>query len=129
MREALFSLIASDLQLNMLGINADSLFAGDVDTPQPRPYMVLRWGDTAPGVNVVNTRQLTVWVHDKPNDYTVIDGIVIRLRAVLLSVAGYKTSNGWISAIDWITDSGDLTDDVTDTIARTSSYAIVASGG
>jgi hypothetical protein len=128
MRDAIFDLISNDNALIVLGIGFDSLYSGDVDTPIQRPYGVLRWGDTSPGLAQVNERTLTVWIHDNPGDYRKIDDILARLRVLLEGISAYKTTRGWIAEIRWLTDSGDLSDDTTRTIARTSTYAIVASG-
>jgi hypothetical protein len=121
-------LLTSDAQLQAMGVNPNSLSAGDVDTPEPRPYIVLQWGETIPGVDVSRRRTLTVWVHDKPNDYTVIDQIIKRIRQIYEGLAGYKTTTGWITSVDWVTDSDDLTDDGPHTICRTTAYTVIGSG-
>jgi hypothetical protein len=121
-------LLTSDLQLESLGVTPASLFAGDVDTVEPRPYVVLRWGEASPGVDVSRRRVLTVWVHDNPNDYTVIDKIIKRIREIYEAVAGLRTEVGWITGIDWLTDSEDLTDDGPHTICRTTAYTVIGSG-
>jgi hypothetical protein len=118
----------SDTVLNGLGIVQTSLWSGDVDTPEPRPYMVLRWGDTSVGVGDSRQRTLVLWIHDKGNNYDRIDSILRRSRIIITDIHGARTDTGWITAIDWITDSGDLSDDTTQTILRTSAYNIVASG-
>lgn len=128
MRDTIARALWTDSQLVALGITRESLVSGDADTIEPRPYMVLRWGDTNPGVDVSRQRSLVVWVHDRPNDYTRIDSIVSRVRDVLTSIVATRTSTGWVTTIDWLTDSGDLSDDATRTIVRNSSYNIVASG-
>lgn len=128
MRDTIARALWTDSQLVALGITRESLVSGDADTIEPRPYMVLRWGDTNPGVDVSRQRSLVMWVHDRPNDYTRIDNIISRARNVLTSIVATRTSTGWVTAIDWLTDSGDLSDDATHTISRNSSYNIVASG-
>jgi len=120
--------VYNDAELNSLGITRDSINSGDVDTPSQRPYIVFRWGETNPGVDVVRQRSLVVWVHDRPNDYDRIDQIIKRIRDVLTSIAAQRTDTGWISSIDWTLDSGDLSDDISRTIIRTSTFNIVGSG-
>jgi hypothetical protein len=127
-RSTVARLLWMDTELNDLGINRDSLFAGDVDTPEPRPYGVLRWGTTSPGMDVSRSRVLTVWFHDEPNDYTRIDSIIHRVRQILEGTYAAKTEIGWITDVSWLTDSDDLTDDATRTICRNSTFTIVGSG-
>lgn len=127
-RKVIARALWSDVLMNGLGITQDSLWSGDVDTPVPRPYMVLRWQDTQVGVGDSRQRPLILWIHDKGNNYDRIDAIVRRSRDIMTEIHGARTDTGWITAIDWLTDSGDLSDDTTHTILRTSSYNIVASG-
>lgn len=128
MRGYLAQLVWSDSIMNGHGITQESQFAGDVDTPGPRPYIVYRWGGALPGVDVSRVRTLTVWFHDHPNDYTRIDAMVRRVRSLFEATYAVQTETGWITDIRWTTDSDDLTDDGTRTICRTSTYTIVGSG-
>lgn len=128
MRKAIARAVYSDAELNSLGITRASIHSGDVDTPSERPYIVFRWGETNPGVDVVRQRSLVVWVHDRPNDYDLIDRIIKRIRDVLTGMIAQRTDTGWISSIDWTLDSGDLSDDISRTIIRTSTYNVVGSG-
>lgn len=131
MRELVYQTIANDTQLHALGLTVDAVSSGDVDSPAERPYVVLRWGETTPGVDKdtrrVNSRNLVVWIHDQPGDYTRIDQILKRIRTVLIGLYAAQTSTGWLTGVDWTTDSSDLSDDVTGTIARTSAYQVIGS--
>lgn len=129
MRQAVAQRLIDDVVLNGLGVDEDSLFAGDIDTVDVRPFVVLRWGSTSPGVSTVNRRVLTVWVHDTPSDYGRIDQIMKRVRVLLESMFAFPTENGWISEVEWVGDSDDLTDDGNQTILRQGNYAIIGSGG
>jgi len=75
MRALIYQAIIGDVQLNALGIVDDSSFAVDVDTPQSRPFLQLRWGINEVGMNhtAVTRRNLTIWAHDTPGDYGRID--------------------------------------------------------
>lgn len=128
MRTAVAQVLAADDQLNALGIDGDSIFAGDIDTVEVRPFLTLRWGITNPGVSVVRDRALVVWINDEPNDYSRVDQILQRVREVLTSIYGLQTATGWITQIRWLTDSDDLTDDGNHTILRQSTYSIIGSG-
>lgn len=133
MRSLIRSRIVADAQLVTLGVLPTGVRAGQIDTPEERPFLNLIWGDTNEGLSVVKRRLLTVWVHDVPEDYSRIDAIVFRLRSVLTAIEGASwTENGgqsgWVTAIRWEGDSGDLADDGHGTIVRTSSYSIIGSG-
>lgn len=130
MRTYIAHALYSDTQLASLGVTREGTYAGDVDSPTQRPYLVLRWLDTSRGVGRSATKQrnLTIYVHDGYNDYTRIDAIVRRIRQVFESIAGARTATGWITQVDWLTDSGDLSDDTSRTIMRTTSYNVVGSG-
>jgi hypothetical protein len=128
MRTVIRSTIADDLGLRQLGVVPDAVYAGDIDTPPERPFIQLRWGGTAPGVGAVGVRQLAVWVHDAPNDYTRIDGILRRVRFLMSSLVGVVHDSGWLTQVDWNTDSDDLSDDGHGTITRNSTYTVVGSG-
>jgi hypothetical protein len=128
MRTILRSAILADAELNAEGIVSDRFFAVDVDTPQGRPFMQLRWGSNSGGLDVVTRRFLVIWVHDEPGDYSRIDRIIQRLRVLLSSLAGTSIESQSILAIEWTGDSEDLTDDGHQTIARNASFTIVGSG-
>lgn len=129
-RQVIFDRLANDSVLNGLGFNEENIFnSNDVDTPIVRPFMVLRWGLTTEGMDVVRVRSLTVWIHDQPSDYSLIDSGLERVRALLTNVIGTYTGDDdkWVLQIDWTGDSEDLSDDVQTTITRNSSYSVVGS--
>lgn len=136
LRSFVFTLLTVDSTLNSLGFTEDSVFTShDEDTPQVRPFMILRWGNTDVGLNDWDTgvgsnlRRLTVWAHDNPGDYVRIDQCLSRVRDVLTSVHGAYTGTigKYVGQIDWNGDSDDLKDDIVGTITRNSSYTIVGS--
>lgn len=142
-REHIYNLITTDTQLNALGINAASTFTGNtLDTPQIRPFCVLRWSLVNPGLRQtreggglnefpVNQRILQVWVHDEWNagDYTRIDRSLFRLRTLLTSVEGAFTGEPGtrLTAINWEGDSEDLSDDMMRTITRNAQFRLTGS--
>jgi hypothetical protein len=128
MRQLVFQAIINDSVMNSLGITDGSSFSVDVDTPETRPFLQLRWGRNNEGLDVVTRRDLVVWVHDHPGDYEKIDSIVLRLRALLPSLVPSSDGRGWIAGVQWLGDSEDLTDDGHRTIARNSSFVLVGSG-
>jgi hypothetical protein len=135
-RSFVFSLITTDSELNVLGFTEDNVFTShDEDTPQARPFIILRWLSTDVGLNDWDTgvgsnlRRLTVWVHDDPGDYARIDKTLERVRTLLTLVRGaYTGSIGkFIGQINWNGDSDDFKDDIVGTITRNGSYTIIGS--
>ncbi len=130
MRSLIAQTILADATLTGLGVVEETLFAGDVDTPPNVLWLNLRWGQVpaVPSVAAMATRNLTIWVHDEPNDYSKIDQVVRRLRELLPGIEAAEHDSGWINSIRWAGDSDDLTDDGHGTITRTTSYTIVGTG-
>lgn len=128
MRTVIAQALMNDATLAGLGITSEGVYAGDVDTPQERPFIQLRWGQTTPGLDTVDNRVLVVWVHDRPGDYIAIDAIVRRIKDIFRSLEATQHASGWILKIEWVTDSDDLTDDGHGTITRTTTHNLVASG-
>lgn len=129
MRALVLAAIRNDAELQSLGITSEGSFAVDVDTPQARPFLQLRWGRNDPGLDRVTRRNLVVWVHDAPGDYTThIDRIILRLRTLLAELEGMSNGLGHVVAVEWTGDSEDLADDGHRTITRTISFSLVGSG-
>ena len=129
MRALIRAAIIEDATLNGLGIDDDAAFAVDVDTPGVRPFLQLRWGRTDVGLDVVTKRNLVIWVHDAPGDYTTkIDAILLRLRALLPTLVGESNGLGHLVDVAWAGDSEDLSDDGHGTITRNASFVLVGSG-
>lgn len=104
--------------------------AADSELILPRPHLILRMGVKEPGIGAVNRRDLSVWAHDDPGDYDLIDSILNRVREVLLGIEAQHTDDGkWISCVQWTGDSEDAYDDGPGTITRTSNFVITGSGG
>lgn len=128
MRAIIFQAIINDVSLNAQGITDDSSFAVDVDTPSNRPFLQLRWGRNDEGLDVATRRNLVVWVHDEPGDYSRIDTIIKRLRVLFPSLVPTVYAGGALMGVEWAGDSEDLTDDGHKTIARNTSFVLVGSG-
>lgn len=128
MRALIMQAIVADATLNGLGITDQSSFAVDVDTPQSRPFLQLRWGRNNVGMDVVTRRDLTIWVHDEPGDYGRIDSIITQLRTLLPSLEGSINAGSRLLVAEWTGDSEDLADDGHRTITRTTSYSLVGTG-
>lgn len=128
MRTLIFQAIINDSALNSLGFTSSSAFSVDVDTPQQRPFMQLRWGRNDIGLDRVTRRNLVIWVHDEPGDYSVIDQTILRLRVLLPTLEGQNNGSGFLMSAEWSGDSEDLADDGHKTITRNTSFSLVGTG-
>lgn len=120
--------IVSDPALQGLGVTPNGTLSGDVDTPEERPFLNLKWGSRSPSVvNAAPTvTTLVIWVHDKPADYLRIDKILSRLRALLTSIEGVVMPDGSeVQVITWQGDGPDLQDDGHRTIVKVGNYQVV----
>jgi hypothetical protein len=128
MRAVIRAAITSDVALQSLGVVDSGVLSGDVDTPEPRPFLNLKWGITTPAPfgGAAYQNVLTIWVHDEPNDYARIDAIIKRLRVLLPSLVGMADSleGDYVSQITWTGDSQDFKDDGHRTVTRQTSYII-----
>jgi hypothetical protein len=129
MRGYIRSLIIGDAQLASLGVVPAGVLSGDVDTPIPRPFINLKWGVTNVGLSTVNRHLLTIWYHDKPNDYTRILRILNRTKELLTAVEAAQWTDGglsgYITIVEWTGDSGDGVDEGHKTIFRQSNFTII----
>lgn len=134
MRSYIRNLIKNDSVIQGLGVTLVS--SGDIDTPpeSQRPFINLKWGTTSPTFreSLVRRHVLSIWVHDQPNDYTRIQGILARLQVLLKGVQGQawtegedNTQTGYITLIEYDGDSPDLSDPGHGTIVKQGNYTIV----
>jgi hypothetical protein len=129
-RAVIFELLTEDSVLNSLGFDIDSTFTDhSVDTPQVRPFMILRWQSVAVGIGPVNQRLLQVWVHDQPADYERIDQTLRRLRTLFGSLEAVRVDGGdaGLHTVLWEGDSDDLRDDEARTITRWAQFRLTGS--
>jgi hypothetical protein len=141
LREYVVGLIVNDPALSTAGFTLDAVFTQhSVDTPQVRPFMVLRWQAAITGFTTtaggnsfskfpINQRVLQVWVHDKPADYALIDWSLKRLRAILTNVEAVNVGapDEWLHTIVWEGESDDLSDDEARTITRNAQFRLTGS--
>lgn len=126
MRAVVRAAIIADEVLIAQGVIPEGVLTGDIDTPEPRPFLNLKWGTSTPapfGGAAMRTT-LAVWVHDTPNDYERIDAICRRLRVLLPSLVGLQDTDDYVSQIAWDGDGVDLKDDGHRTITRVANYSL-----
>lgn len=110
-----------------------AVYAGNADSAQERPFVNLKWQETSPGMETVDRRPVVVWVHDRPDDYGVVDAILRRVREILtgdalIGVEAPDSTGGWSVDVQWTGDSPDGFDPDRGTIWRTGTYTVTGSG-
>lgn len=126
MRAVIRQAIVNDATLQSLGVVENGVLSGDIDTPEPRPFLNLKWGTTNPTPfgGVAQQTLLVIWVHDDPNDYERIDAICRRLRVLLPSLVGLQDVDDYVSQVTWTGDGIDLKDDGHRTVVRQANYLL-----
>lgn len=130
-RSFVYGLVTSDPTMNGYGINADTVWAnGAPDSPQSEVFGILRWGlESNQGVGrQAKGHDVALWVYDSNADYTRIRQILKRWHALVESIPGQFTTDGWVLGITWEGDGRDDYDEVYARYMRDSNYTIVASG-
>lgn len=133
LRRLVFNAIKDDSQMNILGINENSLYPvySRDSTPEGIEgpvFAILRWGPSEVGIGSAIPVTLDLWVYHKDPDYAPIMDILKRARSVMDSLINAQTTDGWILGVDWQGGSLDLFDDLYAAYTRNESYRIVASG-
>jgi hypothetical protein len=135
--------LKADSILQSLGVVPAAVLTGDVDTPQERPFINLKWGQSNAALRKTNTANnlVTIWVHDLPNDYSRIVAVLARVKVVLQAIEATQwtetspwstvdpnavSSSGWVYDARWETESTDLVDEGHGTITRWAVYAIMS---
>lgn len=130
-RQFYFGLLSADTNLNLLGINADTLYPnGAPDSPTSPVFATLRWGpETNQGLNrAARGHDVSLWVYDVDADYTRIRAILKRFCDVMETTPGQPTGDGFIIGLDWGGSGEDGYDDIYQRFTRPASYTIIASG-
>ena len=128
MRAIVRNAIISDSLLLAMGVTADATLAGDVDTPEGRPFLNLKWGQELPSFRESLSVQATlaVWVHHVPGDFDPINKILTRLRILLPSIQAVVVPGGSeVQVITWQGNGPDLQDDGHRTIVKVGNYQVV----
>jgi len=129
MRAEIYAALATDAGLRSLGLGEDSVYAAEsVEDPPLRPFIVIRWQPTLPGMGPSLRNSFDVWVQDDPGDFARIDAMLFRVKSVLVSLTGTLTDSGYLTLVDWLEDSADQRDDVWGTINRRASFLAIGAG-
>lgn len=127
MRTIVRTAIIQDQALIDIGVTPEHTLSGDVDTPEGRPFLNLKWGQNLPSFKNQMTVQTTlaIWVHDVPSDFSKIDAILARLRVLLPAIVGRVNAGSEVQVIEWVNDSADLQDDGHRTIVKVANFNVV----
>lgn len=127
-RAALATLIGTDAQMQMLGLDEASIFGSNATDTPPRSHMfcVVHWDDS-PLSGGLPKNNVSVWFHmprEVERDYGKIDLAILRLRELSKIVEHREGADGWIlTAMTWQGASPDLPDDGYNSLTRYASLA------
>lgn len=127
-RAALRSLIGTDPQMNMLGIDEDVIFSSNAtDTPdRSRMFVVTHWDEISRSPGGLSVHLVSVWFHvpqEKEIDYGNIDLALLRLKELMSSVEHRSGADGWVLVgASWSGSSPDGFDDGYNSVTRYGQY-------
>lgn len=127
-RAALRSLIGTDAQMNMLGIEEEVIFSSNAtDTPdRSRMFVVIRWDEISRSAGGLSVHLASVWFHTPQEieiDYGKIDLALLRLRELMDEVEQRTGADGWVLvAASWSGSSPDGFDDGYNSVTRYAQY-------
>lgn len=101
-------------------VGVDGVYGQLEETPEHKPFIVIRLGATTPEIVVASSQTAVLWFHDE-GGYTRIQTLMNLARATLV---GQVAEDDAIAA-DWTGDSPDLADDARGTLVRNSGYRLV----
>lgn len=133
LRVLVYNTLKDDPQMNILGINEQSLYPvySRDSTPEGIEgpvFAILRWGVSEVGVGRAIPVTLDLWVYNKDPDYGPIMDILKRGRDLMDGLVNAQTADGWVLGVNWQGGSIDLFDDLYAAYTRNESYRIAASG-
>lgn len=121
MRNAVFSLLSSDVILKELGV--DKVYASPaLDTPPEQLFVVLAWQEVNPEFKNVGTQNLTIWVHNRQSNYRLINQIIDRVKSLMTSTFHRTGTDGTFVQAQWTGEGPDVWDDGFRTYVKTSGY-------
>lgn len=101
-RERISYFLNDHPDLLAIGLPADGVLQADTaNSPTIRPFIVVRWLDTAASLGPVSKRPFDLWGYDEEGDYTRIETILKRAAELLTdeTTTPLKTQTGVISQI------------------------------
>lgn len=123
---AVYAAIADSTELHDLGFLAVEVYrTTGMENTQSDKYIVLRWGDTTPGVGESGPEDLTVWAYDKIGSYADIDKVLYLIKSTLTAMVQVDGSDGRTTTqVAWEGFSSDLYDDALKRITRNALFTV-----
>lgn len=133
-RAAVYSLLATDGELQSLGVAYGNIWPGQtLDTaPRNSRFLVLRWEEVSVvfrGDIVAEREVLTIWAHcprEISTDFAPLDAILNRATEILASAVHVTGDDGTITCVDYNGKSPDLNDEGYKTITKNAAYTVVS---
>lgn len=132
-RAAFFDALTSDVALNGLDVNEDTVFQNWTLEERPTsatPFVILQWGgnDRIMWQSHRPAEQLTMWVHipyEKSNDFTDINKIIDAVDDAVIEMRDLPGIDDYtLSFVEIGSRSGDLKDEGFNTIAKNATYEV-----
>ena len=128
-RDTVSTILDSAATLRALGLPEGNVLQADtLNSPEQKPFIVLRWGDESEGIAACTIRPFTLWVYDEFGDYNRATLIGHEAVRVLRAIEPTQTDSGWLTAIEGGLRGGDLADDGFDALVVPYTLVAVASG-
>jgi len=128
-RDTIATILNESLSLRALGVPVDNVFQADVlNSPEQLPFIVIRWGEEAPGLAKNTFRPCTLWIYDSFGDYNRAVAIGAEACRILSEIVQLKTDTGWILEIRDALRGGDLADEGFNALVVPYNLTAVASG-
>lgn len=126
--QQVFTLLTTDTALTGLGMTPQSVFgAATAESPEMRPFAVIKWGSDTPFIGSVSSESLELWVYDEPGSFVEINKIIARARQVLceenVDIVGVDGSR--FSTASWRGTSRELYDDIYKCNTRFATFDVV----
>lgn len=131
-RAAVRSILGNDAELNAMDFTLDRIFSSNViDTPSREfRWMIISWIDAPKAFRNTGPCVAEIWVYQPKSlskDYGVLDSALVRIKELLTGASHLAGADGWtLSEASWQGDSGDLTDEGFEALARFSRYKMAA---
>lgn len=122
-----YQLLSTDSVLNDLGMTADTILGSTVaQSPEVRPFMIVKWGTSDPIVGRIGPETLEVWAYDEPGSFVRINTVLKRVYSILVEEnADVVVEEERFSTAKWRGDSPELYDDIFKCATRYSTFSVV----
>lgn len=112
LRTLVANTLKADAELTALGIKPDNVFqAESADNPPERPFITIRFGETARGIGPINRKDLSVWAYGDMGNFDNLELISKRVGVLLSNLEQVQLDSGWLMKFDDIGMGGDFFDD------------------